>query len=230
MKILLTGCDGTLGSFLLKHLKQTNKHNTIIANTRSVCDLCDHIQIANVYGKLIPNIIVHCAAYTDVQKSNIETRKVFNDNIIASINLIKLAMESNSKFIFISTDFVFDGIKGFYSVNDSINPQSVYAKSKACIEMALSCYSNSLIIRTSFFGMNFPFESACVDRYTSKNYIDIIGPIVADHILGDKTGVVHIGTDRKSFYELASMRKSVQPCYCMSDNNSLGKDHSLLYD
>lgn len=229
MNILLTGTNGILGSFLYEDLIQKTDIN-IVCNTRSICDLSNYNNIKNTYNNVSPNIVVHCAAYTDVKNSEKEPNKVFNDNILASVNLIRFSMEKLSKFVFISTDFVFDGRKGFYKINDPINPQTIYAKSKAAIELSLSCYPNSLIIRTSFFGKSFPFESACTDRYTSKDYIDIIGPMITQKILSDQRGITHVGTDRKSFYELASRRKDTQACLCMSDNNDLGKDYSFCYD
>jgi dTDP-4-dehydrorhamnose reductase len=228
MNILLTGSSGVLGSFLYQDLLQQN-NISIIRNTRDICDLAEYDDIIRLYGNTKPDIIVHCAAYTDVKKSDKEPIKVFYDNICASINLIKFAIDKSSRFIFISTDFVFDGKKGFYKINDLINPQTIYAKSKASVELALSCYMNSLVIRTSFFGQNFPFECACVDRFTSKDYIDIIGPIITNKILSKQTGIVHVGTDRKSFYELASRRQYVKPCVCIT-NNIIGQDHSFSYD
>lgn len=226
MNILLTGINGTLGGFLYDNLIQKPNIN-VIANSRSVCDLGNSQKVNELYNDLSLDNIVHCAAYTDVKNSSKELSKVFNDNILSSINLIQLAMKKNSRFIFISTDFVFDGKSGFYKTDDPINPQTVYAKSKASIELALSCYSNSLIIRTSFFGKTFPFESACTDRYTSKDYIDIIGPMIIDQILGHTTGIIQLGTGRKSFYELASRRKYVHGCQCMQDGYTFGKDHSF---
>jgi dTDP-4-dehydrorhamnose reductase len=229
MNILLTGTNGILGKFLHNDLKLKTNLN-IICNTRSICDLSSYENIQQKYGAITPDTIVHCAAYTDVKNSTKESQKVFDDNILASVNLIKFAIEKLSKFVFISTDFVFDGTKGMYKTDDLINPQTIYAKSKASIELALSCYSNSLIIRTSFFDKNFPFESACTDRYTSKDYIDIIGPMITSQILGEQRGIVHIGTERKSFYELASRRKHVNACLCMSDSDGTGKDSSFSYD
>lgn len=225
MQILITGCNGTLGKFLYNHIDSIN--NTIVPNTRDQCDLSVYDEIERIYGSTKFDVVVHCAAYTDVKRSDTEKQKVFNDNILASINLIRLSMKQNSRFIFISTDFVFDGTKGFYEIHDLINPQTTYAKSKAAIEFALSCYTNSLVIRTSFFDENFPFDKACLDRFTSKDYIDIIGSMIANEIIGTKTGIIHIGTERKSFYDLANRRKKVDPIYCL-ENSNIGKDHSLI--
>lgn len=227
MYIIITGCNGTLGRFLYNSFNRMDHNHVVVPNTRDMCDLSNYENIELIYGYNSPNMIVHCAAYTNVQKSDTETQKVFNDNILASINLIRFAMKNNSKFVFISTDFVFDGRKGFYQTDDLINPQTVYAKSKASIELALSCYANSLIIRTSFFKESFPFEKACTDRFTSKDYIDVIGPLILDIIMSDRTGVVHVGTERKSFYELAKRRKAVEPITCIGIS-TINKDHSLI--
>ena len=116
--------------------------------------------------------------------------------------------------IFISTDYVFDGEKGNYSINDPINPLSKYAKTKAAAELAVRTYDNSLVIRTSFYGYQFPYEKAFVDQWTSKNYVDMIAPKVLDIIKSDKTGIAHIGFPRKSVYEIAlERRKNVEPIF-----------------
>lgn len=228
MHIIITGCNGTLGRFLYNSFNRIDHDHVVVPNTRDMCDLSNYEDIELIYGYNSPDIIVHCAAYTNVQKSDTETQKVFNDNILASINLIKFAMKNNSKFVFISTDFVFDGRKGFYQTGDLINPQTVYAKSKASIELALSCCPNSLIIRTSFFKESFPFNKACTDRFTSKDYIDVIGPLIFKEIMGSKTGIIHVGTERKSFYDLAIRRKTVKPSVCLGDSD-IGKDYSFLF-
>jgi len=67
-------------------------------------------------------------------------------------------------------------------------------------------YSNSLIIRTSFCEQVFPYEKAFIDQYTSRDYIDVIAPMILSTAVSNKKGVVHIGTHRKTVYDLAQRR------------------------
>ena len=130
--------------------------------------------------------------------------------------------------VFISTDYVFDGEKGNYSIHDSINPISKYAKTKASAELAVRTYDNSLVIRTSFYGHDFPYEKAFVDQWTSKDYIDIIAPKIKEVLHTDITGVIHIGSKKRSVYEIAKQRKSnVEPVSRSSVNFEVPYDTSF---
>lgn len=226
MKILLTGSEGLLGKYLRRNICRPSD---LITHSRNDFDLYNRDKLLNNYLHKQIDVILHCAAYTDVKQSDSEPRKVFVDNIVASNNLIDLAFQKSCRFVFISTDFVFDGTKGDYKTTDMINPQSLYAKSKASIELSLACLSKSLIIRTSFFGESFPFESGCIDRYTSKDYIDIIAPQIYEQAIGNRTGIVHIGTERKTFYDLGKRRKQISQNECLH-GNLIGKDYSFNYE
>lgn len=230
MNILITGAQGQLGRFLIGTLNSYEGQYNILTHTRKTCDLRNVNELFQIFEKDVINLIIHTAAYTNVSKSDSDHTKVFRDNILASVNVMSLGLSKRAKLAYISTDFVFDGTKGNYKTTDKINPQTVYAKTKASIELAMSTYVNSLIIRTSFFGYAFPFDQACRDRYTSKDYLDVIGPQVLSAALSDKTGIVHVGTKRKSFYELAKRRgPDIVGLDCMSNETPepLGQDYSL---
>jgi len=228
MNILITGAQGQLGRCLIGNLHGLEEKHNILTHTRKMCDLRNVNELFQIFEKDVINLVIHTAAYTDVAKSNSDHEKVFRDNILASVNVMSLGLSKRAKLAYISTDFVFDGSQGNYKTTDKINPQTVYAKTKASIELAMSTYINSLIIRTSFFGYTFPFEKACRDRYTSKDYVDIIAPKILSAALSDKTGIVHVGTERKSFYDLAKKRVTgtIEGLDCMS-SGSLGRDYSL---
>ena len=67
-------------------------------------------------------------------------------------------------------------------------------------------FSNSLIIRTEFCEETFPFETAYIDKFSSKEYIDVIAPRIAEKCLSDQIGVCHVGGPRRSFYEFGKLR------------------------
>ena len=127
-------------------------------------------------------------------------------NVLGTLNVLKSCRDLGKKLVFISTDYVFDGEKGNYTTDDPINPLSKYAKTKAAAELLVRTYENSLVIRTSFFGYDFPYEAAFVDQWSSKDYVDIIAPKVLEEILSDKRGVVHVGNNRQTIYDIAKDR------------------------
>lgn len=204
-KILLTGGSGTLGKELLK-LFDYNKY-TVYAPPSTKLNIKDFTNCSEWFNCYMPDLVIHAAAYTDVKASEENYIKSINTNIVGTCNIINCCDSQNIKLVYISTDYVFDGEKGNYTVNDAINPLTKYAKSKAAGELAARMYPNSLIIRTSFYGHTFPYEKAFVDQWSSKDYIDIIAPKILKLCTSDKKGIVHVGSKRRSIYEIAKQRK-----------------------
>ena len=125
---------------------------------------------------------------------------------MGTVNITLACMEKNIRLVYISTAHVFDGKDGLYKPKDPINPIGKYAKSKAAGELVSRIYDNSLSIRTEFLPVEFPFEFAYVDKWTSKDYVDILAPKIVEKCLSDETGVCHVGSKRRSFYEIAMER------------------------
>jgi len=100
---------------------------------------------------------------------------------------------------------------------------------KAAAELSVRTYKNSLVIRTSFCEKQFPYEKAFVDQYTSRDYIDIICPLILEQAFSDKTGVVHVGTERKTVFDLAKKRKpNVKKLLRSEVNFKVPRDTSFL--
>ena len=86
-----------------------------------------------------------------------------------------------------------------------------------------------MVIRTSFYGHGFPYEKAFIDQWTSKDYIDVIAPKILDAIKSDKVGIVHIGSPRRSVYEIAlERREDVEPIRLKDTEFKIPRDVSLL--
>ena len=161
MNILVTGSKGQLGSELniLAHDYMnfsfffTDKLDLNIADLNNMSCFLDENNI---------NLIINCAAYTDVDKAEHQADLANLVNHLAVVNLAELSKEKKIKLIHISTDYVFDGTKrNPYIETDIPNPQTVYGKTKLLGELALKRINprNSLILRTSWlyskFGNNF---------------------------------------------------------------------------
>lgn len=204
MKFMLTGGNGTLGREIMKISKS---YDISIKNPTSV--ECDIMSCEDLKSHITEDIdaVIHAAALTDARGLEINPIPSWDVNVIGTINILKRCAEINKKMIFISTDYVFDGEKGRYKTSDPINPLSKYAKSKAAAELLVRTYNNSLVIRTSFFGYEFPYEKAFIDQWSSKDYVDVIAPMIINEIIKGNRGIVHIGSDRKTLYEIAKTRK-----------------------
>jgi len=159
----------------------------------------------------------HAAAFTDVKGAESDPSDAWDINVLGTLNVLKACKLLEKKLIYISTDYVFDGEKGNYNADDPINPLSKYAKTKASGELLVRTYDNSLIIRTSFYGHNFPYDAAFTDQWTSKSYVDIIAPKVLDKIMENSFGIAHVGSDRKTVYDIACERKKNVKAISRSD-------------
>jgi dTDP-4-dehydrorhamnose reductase len=226
LKALLTGGSGTLGAELKKLSDDTLQ---FYSPSSSECNILNQEQIEKCFREIDFTTVVHCAASTNVTGIEKHPFEAVQTNIIGTINILRECIRHNRKLVFISTDYVFDGEKGKYSTDDPINPLSKYAMTKASAELAVRTYDNSLVIRTSFYAHNFPYEKAFIDQWTSKDYVDIIAPKVVDAVKSRKTGIVHIGSPRRSVYEIAIERRhDVRPITLSDIDFKIPKDVSLL--
>lgn len=203
-KIFLTGGSGTLGTELIKISKAHDVE--FIAPASKYCDITNPYQIHNHIKDSGCDTIVHSAAITDVKATENDPSRAWEVNVLGTLNVLKSCKDLGKKLVFISTDYVFDGEKGNYTIDDPINPLSKYAKTKAAAELLVRTYENSLVIRTSFFGYEFPYEAAFVDQWSSKDYVDIIAPKVLKEVLTSMVGIWHIGSERRSIYSIAQDR------------------------
>ncbi len=223
-KVLFTGGTGRLG----QQIALIDK--SIIMPQRAECDILDEQSIQESIERYEPQIIIHAAAYTDVKGAETDIISCMETNVVGVYNILKKCIHNNVKMVYISTDAVFDGKTGNYHSTDLVNPISVYAKSKTAAEIMVQSYSNSLVIRTSFFGETFPYESAFVDQWTSKDYIDIMAPKILKACLSNENGIKHVASKRRSLYQLAKLRKQDVVAMSISDFNinfDLARDLSL---
>jgi len=204
LRVLMTGGSGTLGTELRKI---ADKNIYFLAPASSECDILNKNQLENTFKKFDFDLVLHCAAITNIPEIQKNPSTAINTNVIGTINILNECIENNKKMVFVSTDYVFGGQKGDYSIHDPINPLSKYAKTKAAAELVVRTYENSLVIRTSFYGHDFPYEKAFFDQWTSKDYVDVIAPKIIKPLYSDKRGIIHIGSKKRSVYEIAKQRK-----------------------
>lgn len=150
MKILVTGANGLVGQHLIDLLLKTSNY-TIVATGQGVQrtafkddrltymphDICDGVAVHGLMEQVQPDCIIHCAALTQADECELNEVKCWDVNVTATRFLIDAAKKCNAFFIFLSTDFVFDGINGPYKEEDATNPLSYYGSSKMAAEKAV---------------------------------------------------------------------------------------------
>jgi dTDP-4-dehydrorhamnose reductase len=206
LKILLTGGTGILGTQILSD-NYDNSRVKICYPTRQKLDITSVTSVRDYFNNNPFDMVLHCAAYTKTLKAEEEIKECIKTNIVGTWNLLKHSMTKKLRFVYISTDYVFDGQSGNYFHDSPINPVGSYSMSKAAAELMVRMYDKSLSVRTSFVPKEFPHPAAFIDQYTNRDYVDIISPLVFKMAISDKTGIAHVGTDKKSVYEMAQRRK-----------------------
>jgi dTDP-4-dehydrorhamnose reductase len=158
MKILVTGKNGQVGHELMKTLAPLGKVTGVDVKE---CDLTQSAAIDALLERVKPDIIVNPAAYTEVDKAELEPTIAHAVNAQAPKVLSRYAARHNIPIIHFSTDYVFDGTKSEpYLEDEHANPKSVYGKTKWLGEEAVrKMAAKHIIIRTSWVfgshGVNF---------------------------------------------------------------------------
>lgn len=141
MNILVFGKDGQLGKAFRIALDSGSLANQFTTQYvgRAECDLTSEQAIANVLNQFAPDLIINASAYTAVDKAETEKDLAFATNARAPELMAQYAVQHGATFLHFSTDYVFDGEKyGFYVENDIRNPLGVYGKSKAAGEEVIA--------------------------------------------------------------------------------------------
>jgi dTDP-4-dehydrorhamnose reductase len=154
-RILVTGSGGLLGRRLMNVLKNDyevlgiDRHASIDQNEFAL-DIAQKERTVETIVKLHPSVIVHTAAETNVDLCESDHEHARRINVEGTANVVEGCVKVGARMIFISTDYVFDGIKGNYSEIDQPNPISFYGLSKLEAErIVTSKLPNALTIRTS---------------------------------------------------------------------------------
>lgn len=191
MKILLIGHTGLLGQEILK---QDSK----ILFPENRIDIFDFELLDNYISETSPDIIINCAAKINNREIEKDSTDAIKTNIIGASNLAIICRKKNIRLVYISTDYIYKGDRGNYKETDEVLPSNLYSWTKLGGECSAMCVNNHLIIRTSFGKNKFDYPVAFCDKYTSKDYVDVIAPMIYDAAISSITGVLNIGTERKT--------------------------------
>jgi len=231
MKFLVTGSAGLIGSQIVKDLVKQNHtayscyHNQKpLQGIPTLLDLSDENQIIQTLQQIKPDTIIHLAAMTNVDLCETEKELVTIINTKATEILAKQAAKLNAFFLYVSTDYVFDGINGMKKEDNLPNPLGFYGKSKLEGELVLNqLASNWCIARTSSpFGIHSTKKSfplwikenlevkkaipVFVDQFTSPTYVPNLSKMLIEIAIRQIIGIIHVsGATRISRYALAEL-------------------------
>lgn len=179
--------------------------------------------IENIVKKTNPDIIINCAALTDLDSIEKESKNAYEVNAYGAGNISKIASKYSKRLIHISTDSVFDGKKGNYLESDKPNPINEYSKSKKLGEDFVKENSKDfVIVRTNFYGNNkegkFLFNWILENFKQNKKFGGftniLFNPLEIENLsislleLSELkyTGILHMGSDKTySKYEFAKI-------------------------
>ncbi len=169
MNALILGASGLVGGNCLNYFIHMGwnclgTHFSFETNNTQFYNILNASDIENAdIAAFKPDIIVHCGALTWVDYCEEHEEESFEKTVKSTLKAIELAKRFDAKLIYLSTDYVFDGTKGFYSENDDVNPLGVYAKHKLEAEQFIQqSMKDFLICRiTNVYG----------DEIRGKNFI-----------------------------------------------------------
>lgn len=235
MKILVTGANGQLGRELV--LLPATRDTEITGFGRKELDITDLEQCRSMLRSHQPDAVIHCAAYTKVDQAESEPDEAYRVNAYGTRNAVLAAEEVGAKFVYISTDYVFDGRADKpYREYDRTDPQTVYGRSKLAGEQLVqSLSSRYFIVRTSWVygkhGANFvktmlklaeERDSLKVvhDQIGSPTYTLDLARFLLELVKTDYYGIYHASNSgacswyefAKAIFEEKGLNVQVEPC------------------
>ena len=146
MKVFVTGANGLLGQELIALLMKKNFE--VIATSKGesrlqvsgsnfsyhALDITDGMASNKILHETRPDLIIHAAAMTQVDQCELDKINCYNINVTATRFLIEAAKEISARFVYVSTDFIFDGVSGPYKEDDEARPLNYYGSTKLSAE------------------------------------------------------------------------------------------------
>jgi len=233
-KLLIIGANGFLGSNLIQiaNLKHFSHFSLVAGDISNSAvdpnvpfyhiDITKKEDVINKVEKISPDVIILTAAMTDVDNNEDEKELASKINTGGAVNVLNACKNTDSKYLFMSTDFIFDGDKGNYSEEDEPNPLSYYGQTKYAAELAITASNvEYLICRTAvLYGWN-PNKlnfitwilnklenkeriNIVTDQINSPTYVPNLAKILLKLIEKDVKGIYHtVGDDTLNRYEMA---------------------------
>ena len=197
-KIVVSGGNGRFATVLKKTVDSKNYYFP----SKSQMNILNLGSLERYLKSKKPKYFIHVAGLS--RPMNIHDKKISKSidiNIIGTCNVVKVCESLKIKLIYFSTGYVYPGIKGNYTEEDSVKPINKYAISKLGGECAVKMYDNSLILRIIMCEKPFIHKSAFYDVKTNFIFQEDVAKMIPK--LLSKKGIVNIGGKTQSVYNFA---------------------------
>jgi dTDP-4-dehydrorhamnose reductase len=201
-KILITGANGLLGQAVSSIFKRESDFELIQSSVEDSpfldlgikylkLDITNKDEVKKLVSQNHPDVIINCAAFTDVDKCESERENCWRLNVDAVKNLIIASRPHNIKIVHYSTDYIFDGKNGPYKESSIPNPISFYGRSKLASENAIILSGvDSIIVRTMvLYGVGVKVKSNfalwMIDKLSHNIPINIVDDMIGNSTLAD---------------------------------------------
>lgn len=253
MNFLILGSEGQLGKSIAN--SGSFKEHNLYCFDKPEADITDKSVIDGLFKRFSIDVVINCAAYTNVDRSETDREETFAVNVEGVRNIAQCAAVYGAVMVHISTDFVFDGKKGSpYTEDDSLNPLNFYGETKAKSEEAvLDTLDKYYIIRTSSMyssiGRNFVkaiIENGRIreeirvvsDQISSPTNSDDLAEAIIRLIETGKYGIYHFADSGScSKYEMAAfiaeycrLPAAVKPCATSELNSEAERPANSVLD
>lgn len=227
MEILVTGGEGQLGRCIVDVFKYFDNENKYIFMTRELFDLTNKEQMAEQFEIFKPDVVINCAAYTNVEKAEENSIDTISVNYLGVEDLVKLCETYGVYLIHISSDYVFNGKSSKpYKEDSNVNPINIYGASKVGGDNAVIKYNRGIVLRTSWlyseYGHNFyrtMIERICEQKetnvvndqigtptYAKDLALFIVRDLIASNKYKEVSGIYNFSNNGiASWYDFASM-------------------------
>ena len=181
MKVLITGANGMVARATTDYCRSIGDEVSALA--RQDMDIADLDSVRETLGRVRPDVVINCAAYTNVDGAESEPESAFSANVIGPKNLATACLELGCGLVTISTDYVFDGtFEGFYTQRHQPNPSGIYATTKRRGEIdALTANARTVVVRSGWIYGN-----------TGTNFLSVLGDLLREgkpiKAIGDSFG------------------------------------------
>lgn len=232
VRVLVTGASGLLGSKLVAELVSRGYEVVAIHNRNPVMleheklvkiklDITNRTLLEDLILRARPDVIIHCAAYTDVDGCERDKEWAWRVNVEATRSIVRAARVVRSYLIYVSTDYVFDGEKGMYREDDIPNPVNYYGLTKLIGEelVRASDLLYTIVRPSAIYGVGGSKKSfaeyvaeklsrgervrALVDQFVSPTHNTLLAKTIVEIVEMRPMGTIHVAGERMSRYEFA---------------------------
>jgi len=242
-RLLIVGVSGLLGSSLARCQRDDldvygiyHHHPVELEGVHTVgLDVLDDVLLKQYIDQIQPQIVVNCAALTNIDycEQHPDEAKLLNVDLVRRI--VQTIEGKSVKLIHISTDNVFDGEKGDYCEDDTVNPINVYGHTKYEGEIEALKHENTAVVRTNIFGWNvqekYSLAEWCINELSQGNHIKGFTDVYFSSIYTfDLAQIIQEGIDKdlKGIYHIASSSSTSKYRFLVNIAELFALDPSLI--